>query len=103
MIQHFLIDLSGDFYMTAMETDEPKESVESYWQQYSPDVRYIKTTEERSKYEKGERQCPLGAIVNCYCFGTKISTFETFDKVKYKLDTILEAEIDKRHKCVPTI
>jgi hypothetical protein len=97
MIHHVLIDIDKDYYMTAIETSASKSEILDYFEQHSPDVRYLRATHERSKHDIGTRQCPLGTIIKCSYFDNKIMAYKT--KSKYKLDTLNNAEIDRRHKC----
>ena len=80
MVHYFLVDLNdgGAYYRIGIVSDFEKEDVETFWQQYSKDVRFLCTKAEPSARSKGVREIPVGVICSCKFFCNKYEPFRQY-------------------------
>lgn len=95
MIQEFLVDYNGEYYVVAVETNNSLEEVQSFLEEYSNDVRFWNTVETRRRNDKGNRKVSCGIICNCRYFGSKIGHNTKF--TERKLGRIQRTPLDRRH------
>lgn len=96
MIHQILLDYrdSGDYFRISVESDRDTHDILQYLQQYSHDVRYWRSYESRSKQDRGTRVTPVGTLVSCAYFGTKIGYNMRFQD--YKLKSFIDSTPDER-------
>jgi hypothetical protein len=75
-------------YTMLIESELTRDEVETYLQQYSNDVRFLKIKEKLSKNDKGNRKIEVGIIRNYIYNQDKINTFSRMR---------LRGEFDRRH------
>ena len=89
MVHYFLVDFNNDgaYYRVGLLTMLGKKDVESYWQGYSRDVRFLCTKEEPNVHSRGVRETPVGIICSCKFFCQKYEPFR---------QTRIFADVDSR-------
>ena len=92
MIHQILIDYrdSGDYFRISVESPKSSDEVCRYFLKYSHDVRYWRSYESRSKHDKGTRETPVGTLVSCAYFGTKVGYNMRFETNEWKLKSFLD-------------
>lgn len=99
MIHQILVDYrdAGDYFRFSIESNLSPQEITSYFQQYSHDVRYWRSQEEPRRNEKGTRVTPIGTLISCGYFGTKIGYQMRFESSDYRLKGMLDSIPDERH------
>lgn len=99
MIHQVLVDYrdSGDYFRFSIDSTEEPQDILEYFQQYSHDVRYWRSQEEPRRNEKGTRVTPVGTLISCGYFGTKIGYQMRFESSDYRLKGMNDSIPDERH------
>ena len=100
MIHQILVDYrdAGDYFRFSVESDMSPQEITSYFHKYSHDIRYWRSHDERRKCDKGTRVTPVGTIVSCGYFGTKVGYNMRFESNEYKLKSFISSTPDERHR-----
>lgn len=94
MIHQIVMDYrdSGDYFRISVESLKSSDEVCRYFLKYSHDVRYWRSFDTRRNCDKGTRVIPVGTIVDCGYFGTKIGYNMRFEAKEGKLESLLDTK-----------
>lgn len=87
MLHIFICDFNNEGHMYRVTVEGEREEILSFLQQYSNDVRYVKS-KDKGKKDKGIRRIPCGIITGCTYYYDKINTFKRVPK---------NLPVDERH------
>lgn len=90
---------SGDYFRFSIDSTEAPQDTSLRTSNSIPTMSTGVHKMNQGETKKGTRVTPVGTLISCGYFGTKIGYQMRFEKSDYRLKGVLDSIPDERHDC----